>query len=51
VDDPIAAPVTNPAYQFALHQPCQELPDLDYPFHDKVVVVSNCGRICWGHER
>jgi putative transposase len=23
------------------------LPDIDYPFHDKVVVVTNCGRICF----
>ena len=20
--------------------------DIDYPFHDKVIVVTNCGRIC-----
>ncbi len=22
------------------------LPELDYPFHDKMVHVTNCGRIC-----
>ena len=22
------------------------LPDIDYPFHDKVIVVTRCGRIC-----
>ena len=29
----------------------QGLPDLDYPFHDKVVVVTNCGRICLGNKK
>ena len=24
----------------------QGLSDIDYPFHDKVIVVTNCGRIC-----
>jgi putative transposase len=27
------------------------LPDIDYPFHDKVLVVTNCGRICLGHKK
>src|ERR1700716_3780421 len=27
------------------------LPDVDYPFHDKVIVVTNCGRICLGHTK
>jgi putative transposase len=27
------------------------LPDIDYPFHDKVIVVTNCGRICLGHTK
>lgn len=22
------------------------LPDLEYPFHDKTVIVTSCGRIC-----
>ncbi|MDH6513703.1 hypothetical protein M2126_002371, partial [Polynucleobacter sphagniphilus] len=22
------------------------LPDVSYPFHDKTVTVTNCGRIC-----
>ena len=26
------------------------LPHLDYPFHDKVIVVTNCGRICLGRK-
>lgn len=25
------------------------LPEVDYPFHDKVVTVTHCGRIC--HKR
>ena len=29
----------------------QGLPDIDYPFHDKIVVVTNCGRICFGHKK
>jgi len=29
----------------------QGLPDIDYPFHDKVIVVTNCGRICLGHKK
>ncbi len=32
-------------------RPYQGLPDLDYPFHDKVVVVTNCGRICLGRKK
>jgi putative transposase len=27
------------------------LPDIDYPFHDKDVVVTNCGRICFGRKK
>jgi putative transposase len=27
------------------------LPDIDYPFHDKIVVVTNCGRICLGRKK
>jgi transposase InsO family protein len=27
------------------------LSDIDYPFHDKVVVVTNCGRICLGNKK
>ena len=29
----------------------QGLPDIDYPFHDKIVVVTDCGRICLGRKR
>jgi putative transposase len=24
--------------------------DIDYPFHDKTIVVTNCRRICLGHK-
>jgi hypothetical protein len=27
------------------------LPDIDYPFHDKVMVVTRCGRICLGNKK
>ena len=27
------------------------LPDLDYPFHDKSVIVTNCGRICFNTRK
>jgi putative transposase len=27
------------------------LPDIDYPFHDKTIVVTRCGRICLGHNK
>ena len=29
----------------------QGVPAIDYPFHDKVIVVTNCGRICLGHKK
>src|SRR6202166_3991195 len=32
-------------------RPYQGLPNLDYPFHDKVIVVTNCGRICLGNKK
>jgi len=27
------------------------LPDLDYPLHDKTIVVTRCGRICLGRKK
>ncbi len=27
------------------------LPDVDYPFHDRTIVVTRCGRICLGHKK
>ncbi len=32
-------------------RPYRGLPDLDYPFHDQVIVVTNCGRICLGNKK
>ena len=29
----------------------QGLPDIDYPSHDKTIVVTNCGRICLGRKK
>jgi len=29
----------------------QGLPDLDYPLHDKTIVVPRCGRICLGAKK
>jgi hypothetical protein len=27
------------------------LPDIDYPFHDKVIFGTNYRRICLGHQK
>ena len=27
------------------------LPDIDYPFHDRIIVVTRCGRICLGTKK
>jgi putative transposase len=27
------------------------LPELDYPFHDKTITVTNCGRICYNWQK
>ena len=32
-------------------RPYTGLPDIDYPLHDKVNVVTNCGRICLGKKK
>ena len=32
-------------------RPYQGLTDLDYPLHDKTVVVTRCGRICLGNKK
>jgi putative transposase len=29
----------------------QGLPNIDYPFHDKTIVVTNCGGICLGCKK
>ena len=36
-------------YQPSL-RPYTGLPDIDYPFHDKTIVVNRCGRICLGNK-
>ena len=40
-----------PRYSSPPPRPYQGLPSIDYPFHDKVVVVTNCGRICLGRKK
>jgi putative transposase len=32
-------------------RPYQGLPDIDYPLHDKTIVVTRCGRICLGRKK
>ena len=32
-------------------RPYTGLPDIDYPFHDKTIVVTRCGRICLGNKK
>ena len=32
-------------------RPYKGLPDLDYPFHDKTVTVTTCGRICFNRQK
>jgi len=32
-------------------RPYTGLPDIDYPFHDKTIVVTRCGRICMGQKK
>ena len=32
-------------------RPYRGLPDIDYPLHDKTIVVTRCGRICLGRKK
>jgi putative transposase len=32
-------------------RPYRGLPDLDYPFHDKAVTVTTCGRLCFNRQK
>jgi putative transposase len=32
-------------------RPYAGLPGIDYPFHDKTIVVTRCGRICLGRKK
>jgi putative transposase len=38
-----------------VYQPCRRpdtgLPNIDYPFRDKTILVTRCGRICLGRKR
>jgi hypothetical protein len=27
------------------------LPDIEYPFHDKTIVITRCGRTCLGRKK
>jgi putative transposase len=38
---------------FGRYQECgiQGLTDIDYPLHDKTIVVTRCGRICLGRKK
>jgi len=42
-------------YPAEIYQPSTRaytgLPDLDYPLHDKTIVVTRCGRICLGRKK
>ena len=42
-------------YPSEVHQssprPYKGLPDVDYPFHDKTVTVTQCGRICYRKKK
>jgi len=35
----------------ASQRPYRGLPDIDYPFHDRTIVVTHCGRICLGRKK
>jgi putative transposase len=35
----------------ASSRPYKGLPDLDYPFHDKTITVTTCGRICLNRRK
>jgi putative transposase len=32
-------------------RPYQDLAELEYPFHDRTVMVTHCGRICIGRRK
>jgi len=32
-------------------RPYQGLPDINYPFHDKAITVTTCGRICFNRQK
>jgi putative transposase len=32
-------------------RPYRGLTDLEYPFHDRTITVTHCGRICFGRQK
>jgi hypothetical protein len=32
-------------------RPYRGLPELDYPFHDRTVTVTTCGRVCFNRQK
>ena len=32
-------------------RPYRGLPDLEYPFHDRAITVTQCGRLCFGRQK
>ena len=34
-----------------VNAPYTGLPELDYPFHDKTLAVTTCGRICFNRQK
>ena len=42
---------TRPSAIAPSTRPYRGLPDLDYPFHDKTVTVTTCGRICFNRQK
>jgi putative transposase len=32
-------------------RPYKGLPQLEYPFHDRTVTITRCGRICMGRQK
>ena len=47
-----ALDMSVPAERYAPSQrPYQGLQELDYPFHDKTVTVTRCGRVCYNRQK
>jgi putative transposase len=47
-----ALAMNYPAEHYAASsRPYEGLPDLDYPFHDKTITVTTCGRICFNRRK
>ena len=48
---PINSGMRRPSRLAHFQVSCEGLPDIEYPFHDKTIVVTNCGRICRRHKK